>query len=91
MSLIDTFYNATTALSYMKTNKTAPQEVKTNFTKFTEAFQLLLQTTKWSDCEFRLKLMAAESIPKYVEYYPSLQEQAMNVQLVSFDVYIGLL
>jgi len=45
------------------------------------AFQTLLGSQKWVRLS-SLKIMAAQIIPQYTQYFPDLQEAAFNAQLV---------
>jgi hypothetical protein len=48
-----------------------------------EAFRVLLGTNQWK--EPALKIMVSGFLSQYVQYFPALQEQAINVQLVSLS------
>jgi hypothetical protein len=45
------------------------------------AFKFLLDSPKCSTIDSKIKAMIAGIIPKYVQYFPSLQEMALNSQI----------
>jgi hypothetical protein len=73
---IEFFYNATTQLLGLKEKKSSLDA------RHVEALALLFETSKW-DKEPKIRIMAASFIPQYIQFFPDLQERALNVQIVS--------
>lgn len=72
-SIPDRFYKASNQLIDINYKHNKPSAVY-------GAFKFLLTAGCWTEHE-QLRIMASERIPKYFEYFPTLQELAINSQL----------
>lgn len=83
---VDLFYSSANIVMSLKGHPIdTPVDAKTE-----KAFKFLLESPNCGTIDSKIKAMIAGIIPNYVQYFPSLQEMALNSQIV-YIINLGFL